>query len=279
MEQVTEVWFGPPHEALRPEVERYVGYRFAGFPAGLHRGLPSRHLTFIVSLAEPIEVAAMPDPTQPGGSYAAVVGGLQGAPAVVAHDGDQVGIGVELAPTGARALFGMPAGAIASTVVELTDLLGRGVATLPERTAQAGTWGERFAILDEVLVASLRDRTRTPADVAWAWRRLEASGGTVPVGALARELGWSRRHFSERFRRELGLPPKVAAGVLRFDRARWLLGRDDHPDLATVAATCGYADQSHLTRDWNRFAGCPPTVWLAEELPFVQDEPDADHGD
>ena len=41
--------------------------------------------------------------------------------------------------------------------------------------------------------------------------------------------------------------------------------------LATVAAECGYADQSHLTRDWRQFAGTTPSAWIAGELPFVQD--------
>jgi AraC-like DNA-binding protein len=38
-----------------------------------------------------------------------------------------------------------------------------------------------------------------------------------------------------------------------------------------VAAVCGYFDQAHLTHEWRALAGCPPTVWIAEELPFLQD--------
>lgn len=60
MDPVVEVVAAPPHPALRPFVDRYVGYRLDGFPAGVHRGLPGRHLTFIVSLGSPIDVTVMP---------------------------------------------------------------------------------------------------------------------------------------------------------------------------------------------------------------------------
>lgn len=58
---------------------------------------------------------------------------------------------------------------------------------------------------------------------------------------------------------------------MRFELAHRLLRRDDRPALADLAARCGYYDQTHLTREWRELAGCPPTVWLAEELPYVQD--------
>ena len=37
-----------------------------------------------------------------------------------------------------------------------------------------------------------------------------------------------------------------------------MLVREGVP-LATVASRCGYADQSHLTREWVVLAGCGPT--------------------
>jgi AraC-like DNA-binding protein len=257
-----------PAPALRPFVDRYIGYKLVGFPSGLHRGLPSRHLTFIVSLEEPIHVTGMPGCS---GSFTGVLGGMHPAPALIHHDGNQVGVAVEASPLGARRLFGLPAGPLASVVVEPYEILGRSTSSLADRLASAPSWDRRFQIMDEVLLSALKDRGEPPAEVRFAWRALVSSSGALSVQSIADEVGWSRRHFSERFREEVGLSPKVAARVLRFERARWSLGAPNRPGLAEVAAMCGYFDQSHLTRDFNEFAGCSPAVWMAEELPSVQD--------
>jgi transcriptional regulator GlxA family with amidase domain len=75
---------------------------------------------------------------------------------------------------------------------------------------------------------------------------LRASSGTVSIAQVAREVGWSDRHLARGFRREIGLTPKAAARVIRFDRARRLPPRHSG---AVVAAECGYADQAHLIRE------------------------------
>ena len=68
---VNESALGRPAPPLRPFVDRYIGYRQEGFAPGVHRGLPSRHLTFIVSLADPVDIAGMPDAAQAPASYQA----------------------------------------------------------------------------------------------------------------------------------------------------------------------------------------------------------------
>jgi AraC-like DNA-binding protein len=269
---VNESAIGRPAPPLRPFVDRYVGYRQEGFAPGLHRGLPSRHLTFIVSLADPVDIAGMPDAAQAPASYQAFVGGLHAAPATIRHDGTQVGVSIQLTPLGASALLGVPAGALAWSVVDLDDVLGRPAGELVERLADAPTWAARFAVLDHVLTARLDEPAGPSRETVRAWERLVASGGGVDVRSLAREVGWSRRHLSERFRLELGLPPKVVGRVLRFERARRLLTSPRRPSLAAVAAVCGYYDQAHLNREFRELAGCSPLTWLAEELPSVQDD-------
>jgi AraC-like DNA-binding protein len=47
-------------------------------------------------------------------------------------------------------------------------------------------------------------------------------------------------------------------------------GRRAGATLARLAAECGYYDQAHLAREFRALAGCPPSVWLAEEFRFVQ---------
>jgi AraC-like DNA-binding protein len=139
----------------------------------------------------------------------------------------------------------------------------------------AGGWPERFRVLDEAFGA-LRDRhdTVAAAEVGWAWGLLLRTGGTVPVSELAAETGWSGRHLASRFRAEIGLGPKEAARVIRFDRARRKLlgsaGAGPRTGLADLAVACGYFDQAHLAREFRALAGCPPSQWLAEEFRNVQ---------
>ncbi|MEU0464555.1 AraC family transcriptional regulator [Amycolatopsis sp. NPDC006131] len=255
-----------PHPQLRPAITRYIGYTQHGVTLGTHRGLPSRHVTLVISLAEPIRFTGMPRPDQSPGRFTAAVGGMHTAPALIAQDTFQSGIHVEIDPLAVPALFHVSAADLSGCVVDLAEL---GPKHLAEQLAEAPTWADRFGILDDAFRGALADR-RPAREVGWAWRRLTAAGGLIRVEDLAAEVGWSRRHFAERFRRELGLPPKQAARVLRFERAISRL-REAPTDLATLAVDCGFYDQAHLSNEWRALAGCTPRTWITEELPFLQD--------
>lgn len=259
-----------PAAALRGLVDRYGGYAFADAPAGVHRGLPSRHLTVVLALDAPLQMAAMPDPTQPPAGYDTLIGGLHSTPAGIRMGGPSAGIQLAVTPAGARALFDCPAGRLRSSVVDLGDLIGPDAERLLDRLRAASHWAARFDILDDALTRRLQGRSRSARpEVAWAWDRLVRGRGNPAVGSLAAEVGWSRRHLTAQFEAELGLTPRTAGRVLRFEISVARLRADPQVRLADVAANCGYADQAHMSRDWSRLAGCPPSRWLAEEYPYV----------
>jgi AraC-like DNA-binding protein len=79
--------------------------------------------------------------------------------------------------------------------------------------------GGRAADRPRSRAGSAARRRAAAGRIEWAWRRLVESDGRVTVGALASELGWSRRHFGALFRAEVGLPPKRVARIARFRRA------------------------------------------------------------
>jgi AraC-like DNA-binding protein len=175
-----------------------------------------------------------------------------------------------------RTLLGVSAPELAGRVFDLADLRAAELAELPERLAEAPSWARRFQILDQALLtragAARVERPEAPEQVRWAWRRMLRAGGVTPVRQLAAEVGWSPRHFAERFSREIGLAPKQAARVVRFGRSAALLRRPPPGGLAEIAQLCGYFDQAHLSNEWRALAGCSPRVWIAEELPFLQDD-------
>ncbi len=259
-----------PAARLAGHVAFYSGYRQRGVPPGRHRGLPSPYLTLIFTMDEPLVIAEHPDRRQAPGSYGALLGGLHRRPATITHDGCQSGVQVALHPLGCRALLGLPAGELADLDVDPAAILGEGlVAEVRERLCAAPGWPARFAVLDEVLAALLRPVPAGPAGlerVAYVWEDLRRNAR--PIGDLAGEVGWSARHLTDRFRAELGLRPKEAARIARFDRARRALRPGVR--LADLAAEQGYADQSHLVREFQAFAGCAPSRWLSDEFGFVQ---------
>ena len=195
------------------------------------------------------------------------VAGVHDQPTTVRHDGRARCLQLNLTPLGARAVLGVPLAELTNRVVPLEDLLGPAARRLEERLDGAGGWAERFALLDEELLARAAAAAPLRPDVVRAWRRLSGSDGAVEVGALAAELGCSRRHLSSRFGEEVGLPPKTYARLLRFRRASDALIHGGEDRLATVAAACGYSDQSHLNREFRQFAGATPGAIVRGLLP------------
>jgi AraC-like DNA-binding protein len=267
-----------PSAPLRPYVSRMNGYHFAGFEPAVHMGLPSRNVTFVVPFDDPLVLGRLPD-GQPGlHAFDTCIGGFHTTPVEIHHDGNQHGIQLDVTPSGARALFGMPAAELASATVALDALWGPLAGELRERLATAVGWPARFAVAEHLLCRVIADRAagaEIAGDLQMAWERLTLTGGQVDVATLASDTGWSRRHFTQRFSSEYGLGPKAMGRVIRFERSRSMLiaPPSRRLRLVDIAATCGYADQAHLTRDWQALAGASPTAWLAAEaLPILQDD-------
>jgi len=217
--------------------------------------LPSPFLTVIFTLDEPLRIARHADPGQPAGQYVTLVGGLHTSPVVLVHDGAQSGIQLQVSPLGARGLFGMPAGELASVDVSGDVVLGAVAGQLQERIAAAKSWPKRFALVDRARVPARRGVPACGAGPAGMGGAVP-SGGQVAIASVADDVAWSTRHLVRQFQIEIGLTPKTAARVIRFDRARRLI---PHHRGAEVAARCGYTDQSHLVRDFLDLTGLPPT--------------------
>lgn len=263
-----------PGGVLRGRVAELCGYRQEAGAPRTHRGVPSPWLTVVVSFEEPVRVVEETGVRELG----VVLGGLHTEPVLLAHGGRQAGVQIGLSPLGARSLLGVPAGELTGSVLAGEEVLA-GVGELRERLVETCGWRARFRLVEEFLLRRARPDPGVADEVVHGWRLLHRTGGAARVEELAEELGWSARYLRRRFREQVGLSPKAAGRVIRFDRARTelrgRLGTGREPCLAEVAHGCGYADQAHLTREFRAMAGLSPLRYLAEEFGpefrFVQD--------
>jgi AraC-like DNA-binding protein len=268
--------------ASGPVVRHYVGYEEWPGSGFVRREVARHGVALILGFGDPLDVYGPDDgadgAAQPLGAF--VVGNQLGS-SLTGINGHQLGVQVELTDAGALALFG-DVQQLNDAVVPLDEALGPGAGGLLERLAETATWAERLDLLDAVLgagspAAALADVPALAPEVVWLRGQLESSRGQARVEPLMDETGWSRRHVTERFRRQLGVSPKAYARLLRFEHASALLcelgpGRG----VSDVAMEAGYYDQSHLTRDFVALAGMTPGTYaadagLAPEVRFVQD--------
>ncbi|HTU09412.1 MAG TPA: AraC family transcriptional regulator [Allosphingosinicella sp.] len=80
------------------------------------------------------------------------------------------------------------------------------------------------------------------------------------VAELARRCGLSRSHFTRAFRISTGTPPHRWLVRQRVRCAGEMLERTDE-SISTIALSCGFADQSHLTRIFHAAVGASPAAW------------------
>lgn len=166
-------------------------------------------------------------------------------------------LGVAFLAHGARTWLRCDAGDCADKVLPLADLLGDGVLELRDRLLDCAGSAARFDVVEQWILARRKLGRDTSALARWASSEIERRAGAVPIVALAREAGVSRKRLAEVFRREIGLTAKTLARIHRFRLALSLLDGREMP-WSELTVRCGYYDQSHLIRDFQAFAGMSP---------------------
>ncbi|WP_164014143.1 AraC family transcriptional regulator [Pyxidicoccus trucidator] len=263
-----ELVSGAPDPRLREYVlGSYMGYSERTPGPMRRRELPSPQVVLIIDFGPALRVFDSRDPSRSARHASGFVAGLDDAFSLTETPGAMSGVQVNFTPVGARLFFGLPMRHLARRVVGLDEVFGAEGPLLTEQLHDAPGWEARFVLLDRLLLRRILEARAISDCVTWAWQRLQASGGVVEIGALADELGYSQKHLISRFNEELGLPPKLLARLVRFDRVIQRLKAGSPESWASIAYAHGYYDQAHLIRDFRQFAGSPPGEFLRRQLP------------
>jgi AraC-like DNA-binding protein len=152
--------------------------------------------------------------------------------------------------------------------VDLEDIWGAKARTLRDDLRELPDPRFRLRYFEQFLAeafsaAMLRPRPSHHCAVDYALRRFAHGSSMATVRDVARGTGWSERRFSQVFREQVGLPPKVWFRLQRFQKAvRQLHAGVDVP-WATLALDCGFYDQPHFANEFRAFSGVDITTYSA----------------
>lgn len=183
-------------------------------------------------------------------------------------------IGIVFRPGGFACFCHDAVDAFSHRSTALEDVWGGEARSLRERLQELASPESRLACLEHYLMTSYADRLGTSRVVAYAVSRFEQSScmhaaNTVRIEQVARETGFSVRHFSQMFREHTGVSPKVWCRIQRFLRAVRQMHSGVEVPWAELALDCGYYDQAHFANEFRAFSGINPSAYSAQRTQWA----------
>jgi AraC-like DNA-binding protein len=173
-------------------------------------------------------------------------------------------VGVRFRPGAGGDLLGIPLSELRDQRVDLADLRPDLARALPADLDPAQVTACLTGLTGRLTAAGDPDRA-----VLHACRLLASPAARTED--VAAEVGLSPRQLRRRCEAAVGYGPKMLQRVLRFRRFVSLIDATaGSADLAEAAATSGYADQPHLTRETVQLAGLPPAALIRTRHPRVR---------
>jgi AraC-like DNA-binding protein len=235
-------------------------------PGRVERILPDGCVEWIVNLGDPVREVN-------GGAIARaqprrfVVGQMDHA-LCIEPAGVLRFLGVRFQPAGAAPFFRARMRSLAGSRFDAGAIDVELDRELAERLDPRAAPAEWALAAERVLARRALGLTPPDALAAAATAHLVACEGRVAIEALSTELGCSRRRLERAFDEHVGLPPKLLARILRFQRV-YRRAQGERVDWIGLALDAGYYDQAHLIRDFRAFAGTTPASLLALEGPLT----------
>ncbi len=180
---------------------------------------------------------------------------------------------IQFRPGAAQAIVRHASSSLTSSVHPLTDVMNGAASSLRDRILAAPTIAQKFAATEGWLLEQLVDAPPLHSAARHLAERLMHPGQRVRD--LAEETGLSDRQVRSIFNSVIGVSPKQFARIYRFKSLLGALaetGTDNAalegeplppPDWARLAASFGYADQSHMSHEFIAFAGMTPGAYAA----------------
>lgn len=236
-----------------PSLAPYVSsiWHFDGYRAARHREriLPSRTFQLIIEID----------------SGFAAVSGIRSKYIEIDTAAIQSVMGAVFHPGGARAFFDASADEFHNEMVRLDLVWGSGGRELCERLQETVCPHARIRMLERALLARLRPHAVLHPAVSHGlneFQRVPLNRGVLKV---IEDAGLSRRRFSQLFREQVGLTPKLYYRLHRFHWVVEQVGSSRFLDWSDIATVGGYSDQAHLVHEFRDFSGLAPNEFVAAD--------------
>lgn len=154
--------------------------------------------------------------------------------------------------------FPFPMDEIRDSVVDADLIWGSDFGDLREALLDVRDVDRRFVMVEQFLFARFRSKLELNPCVAFAVGEMIERPDALNIRRMNEKIGYSQKHFTEMFRKQVGVTPKSYLKIMRFQKAVRSIDAADAIDWGSIAHECGFYDQAHFINDFKHFSGFTP---------------------
>jgi AraC-like DNA-binding protein len=158
----------------------------------------------------------------------------------------------------AAPFFPFPMDEIRDSVVDADLVWGSDFGDLRERLLAEKDVDRRFVMVEEFLLGKFRSVLNLNPCVSFAVTEMIERPDALSIRRMNQQIGYSQKHFTDMFRKQIGVTPKAYLKIMRFQKAVRTIDAAVDIDWGAIAGECGFYDQAHFIHDFKHFSGFTP---------------------
>jgi AraC-like DNA-binding protein len=164
-------------------------------------------------------------------------------------------------PLGINQLTGISANELVNNIVRIEDIFGFRGLEIQEKLYEKVDFQDKIELLN-TFFREIYDRKNfsNPWLIQNSLDFIVKNKGNISILQLVKYTGYTERHIERKFVETVGLSPKKFSNIIKLHSfLKYLKG--DAKNFTTIAYEAGYADQSHLIKEFKKYTGITPTEY------------------
>jgi AraC-like DNA-binding protein len=171
---------------------------------------------------------------------------------------------VVLQPSGINQLIGISADELLDKIIRIEDLFGCQGLEIQEKLAKKVAFQSKLTLLNTFFIElTAKKNTSNQWLIHASLDFIVKNKGNVSIHQLVKYMGYTERHLERKFMETVGLSPKKFSNIIKLHSFLKYL-KVEPKNLTIIAYEAGYADQSHLIKEFKKYTGITPTEYVSK---------------
>lgn len=258
-------------ESLSPYIESIFHFKHFTPDHSIERVVPTGHIFLLFELDGYTRNTFDNDTLKPNATYEKVwiSGAHKNYLSISAHEDSEMFV-VQFKPYGAHPFLHVPMENMADKVIHTEELFDDQLISLHADLHAEETSLDKFKVAESWLLERFEEaKTPPPALIEFYEELQKAPAANYPL--IVENYPNTQKHLIDQFKKYVGLTPKVAQRILRFNEILAKVHKKEMISWAQIAYQCGFTDQSYFIKEFKLFSGFNPEEFIDQN--YKEEDP------